>query len=279
MLCYFRNAVVIGMGLTMLPLAAAGSEQKAWPVSFEAHYSLQFRGIEVGRLKLKSQTSGASYSVAASAKVSVLFGAYKFSGATSTSGTIEQGEPTPSAYKFSWRKDKKLKKAIQLGFSNKTATDISIQPKPRVKPDTVPLLEKDKIGKVDPLSAVMILTKADGRPPCDRSVEIFDGNHRFDIVLEPKRRIKLPPSSAGRRPEIGHVCRITYTPIAGHRDNAETKARLADQNAEIVLRHVPGSDMLIPYAVNIPTKWGTGTMLTERIDVMPTSSRKIAFTN
>jgi hypothetical protein len=48
---------------------------------------------------------------------------------------------------------------------------------------------------------------------------------------------------------------------------------------EIVLRRIPGSEMLIPYAVNVPTEWGTGSMVAERIDVITTSAGKIAFTN
>jgi hypothetical protein len=129
------------------------------------------------------------------------------------------------------------------------------------------------------MSAVLMLTKADGRPPCDRRVEIFDGKHRYNIVLTPKHRVRLRPSSAGKRPEIGHVCRIAYEPVAGHRDNDDTKAYTSNRDAEIVLRHVPGSEMLIPYAVNIPTEWGTGTMVADRIDVITTTAAKIAFTN
>jgi hypothetical protein len=43
---------------------------------------------------------------------------------------------------------------------------------------------------------------------------------------------------------------------------------------EIVLRRIPGSEMLIPYAVNVPTEWGTGSMAAERIDVITTSAGK-----
>jgi len=285
MLCRCRAIALLSLGFMLLPLSAHANEtsaiqgKPAWPAAVEAHYSLRFNGIEVGRLKLKSDTTATSYALSASAKVSVLFGAFKVSGASSVSGAIQKGAITPEAYKFHWRRNKKLKRVVEIGFRDRIAEDVAIKPKPRVKSDTVPLKPDHKVGTVDPMSAVLMLTKADGRPPCDRRVEIFDGNQRYDIVLTPKHRVRLPPSSAGRRPEIGHVCRITYEPVAGYRDNEDTKAYTSNQNAEIILRVVPGSEMLIPYAVNVPTKWGTGSMVAERIDVITTTAEKIAFTN
>lgn len=279
---YRCRAIALLLGFLLLPpIAHAGekSAAQAWPAAVSAHYSLRFNGIEVGRLKLKSNITETSYSISGSAKVSVLFGAFKASGASSVSGAIEQGALLPETYDFNWRKDKKLKRAIEISFDDRTAREIAVKPEPRIKPDTVPLKPDHKTGNFDPLSAVLMLTKADGRPPCDRRVQIFDGLHRYDIVLAPKHRVRLPPSSAGQKPEIGHVCRITYEPVAGHRDNEDTKAYKANQDAEIVLRHVPGSEMLIPHSVNIPTPWGTGTMVAKRINVVTTTAQEIAFTN
>jgi hypothetical protein len=129
------------------------------------------------------------------------------------------------------------------------------------------------------MSAILMLTKADSRPPCDRRVGIFDGKHRYDIVLTPKRQIQLSSASAGKRPEAAYVCRIMYEPIAGHRDNEDTKSYAANRDAEIVLRRIPGSEMLIPHSVTIPTSWGTGAMVTERIDIITAGAGKIALTD
>jgi hypothetical protein len=98
-------------------------------------------------------------------------------------------------------------------------------------------------------------------------------------VLTPKRQIQLASASAGKRPEAAYVCRIMYEPIAGHRDNADTKSYASNRDAEIVLRRIPGSEMLIPYSATIPTSWGTGSMVTERIDIITPGAGKIALTN
>ncbi len=124
-----------------------------------------------------------------------------------------------------------------------------------------------------------MLTKADDRPPCERRVPIFDGKQRYDVVLTPKRLTKLASVTKGAPAETAYVCRIMYQPIAGHRDNEDTKAYAANRDAEVVLRRIPGSDMLIPNSITIPSAWGTGSMVTDRIDVVTAAAGKIALTN
>jgi hypothetical protein len=70
-----------------------------------------------------------------------------------------------------------------------------------------------------------------------------------------------------------------YEPVAGHRNNADTKTFAANRDFELVLRRIPGTEMLIPYSVTIPTSWGTGSMVTEKIEVNADNVRKVALTN
>ena len=129
------------------------------------------------------------------------------------------------------------------------------------------------------MSAILMLTKADSRAPCDRRIGIFDGKQRYDVVLTPKRLTRLKSPTAAGSEETAYVCRIMYEPVAGHRDNADTKSYAANRDAEVVLRRIPGSEMLIPYSVTIPTSWGTGTMTTEKIEIITEAAGRIALTN
>ena len=122
MLYRCRAIALLSLGFMLLPLPAHAGEKSAkhaWPAAFAAHYSLRFNGIEVGRLKLKSNTSETAYSLSGSAKVSVLFGAYKFSGSSSVSGTVQEDALAPQTYQFSWHRDKKLKRAIEIAFEDR----------------------------------------------------------------------------------------------------------------------------------------------------------------
>lgn len=279
-----RTLMLLSLALALLPGQANPGEKPtdnpsdAWPTTVQARYSLRYNGVEVGNLNVTSKTTASTYSLSGSAKVSVFFGAIEWLGSSNVSGTIERGVPGPAAYAFNWKQNKK-KGTIQIGFQEHVASEIAITPKPRPKADMVPVTAADKIGALDPMSAVLMFTKADSRPPCDRRVGIFDGKQRYDIVLTPKRLIRLAAPSAGGPPETAYVCRIMYEPVSGHRDNEDTRSYASNRDAEITLRHIPGSKMLIPYSVTIPTVWGTGSMVTERIDVVTPAVGKIVLTN
>jgi hypothetical protein len=251
--------------------SAAGRAQaqsgEIWPTATKARYTLRYNGIEVGRLSVNSEISGKAYTLSGSSKASVLFGTFSWTGTSQVQGTIDGGAPAPSAFVFDWKLNKKSGNT-QIGFTNRAATDIAITPPPKPKRDVVPLMPQHKAGALDPMSAILALTRADGRAPCERRVPIFDGKHRYDIVLSPKRMLRLASTSGRSGSENAHVCRITYEPVAGHRNNEDTKAYAGNRDAELVLRRIPGTDMLIPFSATIPTSWGTGTMTAERIDVM-----------
>lgn len=274
-----RRAALLCLGLVFVPSLARSADNpgEAWPTSVKAQYRLRYNGLDVGRVEIKSNITASTYSISGSGKVSVLFGAMKWSGSSSVSGSIESGGPSPAGFAFEFHQNKKSW-VNHVEFKNRTATDITLKPVPRVRSDMVPLLPAHKSGVFDPMSAILMLTKADGRPPCNRRVGIFDGKQRYDVVFTPKRMTRLPAGSGGGS-EMAHVCRITYEPIAGHRDNADTKTYVANHDVEVVLRPIPGSRMLIPYSVTIPTSWGTGTMVSERMDIITETAGKIAFTN
>jgi hypothetical protein len=281
-MCCGRIFALLPLWLALLPLPANAGEKpvqkpgEVWPAAVHARYRLRYDSIDVGRLDIKSNTAAKTYSISGSAKVSVLLGLFTWSGSSNVSGAINGGAPAPSTYAFQWRHDEK-NLAVRIGYRDRAAAEISVEPPPRVRGDTVPLTPAHKTGALDPLSAIMTLTKADNRAPCDRRASIFDGMQRYDILFTPKRQTRVPSLSGGGAMELAFVCRVTYEPVAGHRDNAATKTYAANRDAEIVLRRIPGSEMIIPDSVTIPTAWGTGSMVTERIDIV-TAAGKIAFT-
>jgi hypothetical protein len=279
-----RALRLLPLGLALLPLSASSGEKpaakpgEAWPVTVQAHYRLRYNGLEVGRLDINSNTAANTYSLSGSGKVSVLFGAMTWSGSSTVSGAIKEGAPAPATYAFELRTNKK-RSTINMGFKDNVAAEVDVKPATKIRADTVALTQAHKVGALDPVSAIMMLTKADSRPPCDRRAAIFDGKQRYDIVFTPKRQTRLPPASGSGPSEIAHVCRVMYEPVAGHRANADTATYAANRDVEVVLRRIPGSEMLIPYSVTIPTAWGTATMVTKRIDIVTATAGKAAFTD
>ena len=252
---------------------AQGAEP--WPAAIHAEYRLKYNGIEVGSLIVNSARAGNTYTLSGHGKVSVLFGAVTWTGNSNVSGMISGGAPQPVKYAFEWKNNRKHG-TIRMGFKDRVATEVAIEPPHKANHDDVPLKPPHKAGAFDPVSALLMLTKADDRPPCDRRVEIFDGKQRYDIALSFKRNTTLP-EGAGAKGELAYVCRAMYVPVAGHRDNEATKTYAANKDVEVVMRRVPGSPLLIPYSVHIPTAWGSGTMVTDRIEVTMPGGTKVAL--
>jgi hypothetical protein len=279
----FKRTLLSGAvaGLALLAFGAGGQAaegpiKEVWPAAVSAHYKLKFNGISVGKIAFSSKAAGKTYELTSNGEVSLLFGAIKWTGASNVAGAIEAVEPAPKSYAFDWKRNKKGG-AIKLGFAGHKAVEVAVEPPPSAHHDTVPLSDKDKQGVVDPLSAIMALTTAAKGDPCERRVKVFDGKQRFDIVFSPKRQTVIPAPKGGAS-AVGYVCRAMYEPIAGHRANADQKAYAANRDAEVVLRKLPGSEALIPHSVTIPTAWGTGTMVIERVDVTSATAGQFAVT-
>lgn len=269
--------VLIVTGTTLLPEpAGAQSASDAWPAAVHAHYKLRYNGIEVGQLNITSTRADKTYTMSGSGKVSVLFGAVTWAGSSNVSGIIAANTPQPVDYSFDWKNNRKGG-AIKLGFKGRVATDVSVTPPPQRHKDDVPLLPQHRAGAFDPVSALLMLTRADGRPPCERRVPIFDGKQRYDFVLSFKHKMKLEGAKGGGAGETADVCRAMYVPVAGHRDNDATKTYASNSNVEVVMRRVPGTSAHMPYSVTVPTAWGTGSMVTERIELTMASGTKVAF--
>jgi hypothetical protein len=259
----------------VVPTAATANE--AWPQAVTARYKLRFQGIDVGTLDINTSTAGQTYSTSGGAKLAVMFGAFKVRANGAADGVIAGVGPKPKSFSFDWQGGKK-KGATRIGFEGQTAKSITLDPPLNPSDERVPLLDQHKVGALDPVSAVLALTQASGNP-CQKQVAVFDGKHRFDLVFSPKRIMPIPSKTASQLvPELAHVCRIIYRPVAGHKVKGDTAHFSDNRDMEIVLRAVPGTALMVPHAVYIPTQWGTASMVIDRVDVTTRTQGRIALT-
>jgi Protein of unknown function (DUF3108) len=268
----------VGLGLMALAAPCAAQAAEPWPASVTARYKLQYNGINMGTLEFASTTGTKDYKLKTTAQVKLLFGAIKWDGDTTVTGAIAQAAPSPASYVFDWKKNKKGG-AIKLAFAGGNATSVSVEPPSSPSDDTVPLKDEHRKNVLDPLSAVMALTRADGPAPCDRKASVFDGKHRFDVSMSFKRQTQIAPKKPGGSSTIGYVCRLNYLPVAGHKANADSKAYVANQDVEVVLQRVSPGNALIPHTLTIPTKWGTGSMVADKIEVTTAAGVRVALTD
>ena len=93
--------------------------------------------------------------------------------------------------------------------------------------------------------------------------------------LRGKRSIKERHASG--QPGFGYVCRIRFTPVAGHKRNSHINHLAKSRDMEIVLRPVPSAQLLVPYEIVIPTMVGTVTISARSINIVNGSNQRIAM--
>ena len=141
----------------------------------------------------------------------------------------------------------------------------------------IPLREHHLKGVVDPLSAIMMLSRGSTVDPCDRRIPIFDGKERFDLLFSRKGEMRVTEQAPSGQPGVAHVCRVRYLPIAGHKIDSETNYMAANDAIEVALRPVPSANVFVPYQISIPTMAGPATIVSKRIEIVSPGKPQIAM--
>jgi len=267
-----------GLSLSLAAIAAGPqtTAAEAWPANVRAVYDINFNGFNVGTFEFQSQAEQQSYTLLGNARLSVLLGAFTWDGETRSFGLIVKQEPKPASFTFDFRSNLRAG-STKLGFANGAVTNIAHLPPEPPKPDVIPLREQHLKGVVDPLSAIMVISRGPSANPCDRRIPIFDGKERFDLVFSYKRDMRVVEQAPSGQPEVAHVCRVKYLPIAGHKADSDTSFMAANNEIEVALRPIPSANVFIPYQISIPTMAGSATIVSKRVEIVSPGKPQIAL--
>lgn len=269
-----RSRAAIAAALFAL---AASTSAPASAATFKSRFDISIAGYVVGQANVTATITDNAYSLSGEGK------ARGFSriitdarGTADASGRIAGNRIVPASYGYRWQEgddDEQLTMQIRSG----TVSSLSIEPKPEEKapePDRVVLKAEHKRGIIDPVSALVWQVKAPvDASACDRTVPIFDGEQRYDVSLAYKRRDRF---DGGKKAYQGPVivCRVDYTPVAGHRTGKREIKELRDNKGmEVWLAPLPkpGSDtvFLVPVRMKVPTRFGVLEVAMDRLAVTP----------
>lgn len=265
-------------GLLILAAGFAPARADAWPTRVRASYDVNFNGINIGTFEFESQAEKENYMLAASAHLSILLGAYKWAGHTRSFGLIADQMPKPSSFSFDFKANKKTGHT-KMGFSGDAVTNIVNVPPAKIKPNIIPVRERHLKDVLDPLSAIMAVTRGSTSNPCDRRVPIFDGKERFDLLLTYKGQTKIAEQHPSGQPGIAYVCRVRYVPIAGHKIDSSTKFMASTDAIELSLRPIPSANVFVPYQITIPTIAGYATIVSKKVEIVSPGKPQIALTH
>ncbi len=257
--------------------------EAGWPTEVNAVYRITFGGLDIGRFRFQSKVDAANYSLSGFADIRAPLGAFEWKGTTNSAGTALGGGPKPTAYTFNFNSSAIIGRdksgLVKMGFKDGAVSSLSVAPLKPPPPDAVPVRDEHKRNVLDPLSAVMALSLGSTQRPCDRKLQVFDGKQRFDLALSFRRQQRIAEARPSGQPGVGFVCRVRYTPIAGYRQNEETKNFAENGNIEISLRPVPSANLVVPYQVTIPVGAGTAMLTAERVDITTKGRGQIALTH
>lgn len=237
-----------------------------------ARYLVTLIGLPLGVAGVTATLRPDSYQVEANAKlIGIASLISRAKGAASASGAIRFGRLAPSTYATISANSKSVR-TVRMGMKAGTVRAIEISPPVNVdSPDRVPLTAADKRHIVDPMSAVVMPVPA-GRPlvgpaACNRSIPIFDGISRFDIVMH---YVGTRHAKAKGYSGPVSVCRVRYVPVAGYRRHRKATQFMAhNKQIEVWLAPIKSAHVAVPFRISILTVIGTTVIEAAEFHVEP----------
>jgi hypothetical protein len=258
-----RRRTVTRAAATLLLFAAA---MPAWAdarldVRYKASLAAlaEMKGIEIGKASLIVDITDDGYAAAGSAKVTGLARMVsKGEGSVSARGNFINGKVSPLTYSSTSETDKKAEE-IRISLANNVVKEFAVSPPTTPAEDRVPVTEQHRQGVVDPMSAAVITVPGNGdllaHDSCNRTISIFDGRQRYDLVFSYERMEAAKNVKGYNGPML--VCRVDYRPIAGHRaSRLQVKYMEDNKNIFVWLAPVAGTRVLFPIRVSIVTLVG-----------------------
>ena len=178
-------------------------------------------------------------------------------GTAESAGTIEGNRIVAARADTDFVENEK-KSSVHMEFANGDVTKVDILP-PRKRKRTgsrfVAIDESHLRSVIDPASAIVVPVAPDlvndPKAVCNRTLNLYDGETRYDIALEFKST--QPVSTKGYEGDA-YVCSMRYVPVAGHRKrqkNIEYMKR--NTGMEIWLAPMEGTNLFSPIRIEVPT--------------------------
>ncbi len=271
-----RTATLFG-GLLLGTLTSLAPVD-ARAATMEAVYSITIAGFSVGTADVKSHFDGGAYSIDLQARLTGLAGLLvEGRGAASASGTVSGQRVTPRAFASNTRSSQ-ASRVVRMGLRNGAVAAVEITPPLEEHADAIPVSAAHRQGVVDPISAFLMPARVSGDlldpRNCDRTIPVFDGAARFDIVLSHGgRRDVSKPGYSG--PVL--VCTARFKAVSGHRPNRDA-VRFMEDNRDMAvwLAPFPANASLVPMRVEVRTQIGMSIIEAARISMTPSPQRASA---
>ncbi|HEY7457788.1 MAG TPA: DUF3108 domain-containing protein [Xanthobacteraceae bacterium] len=249
--------------IASLASALAAAETAFAGGALEARYSVSFTGVTIGQGALVAEVTDDAYSAAGSAAVAGLLKVVTpGKGTAAARGNFAGGKVTPVSYSVS-SESRDRTEEVRLAGASGVIRDLLVLPVRSGPDDRVPITDTHRVGVVDPMSAALMPVSGSGDltgpDACNRTIPIYDGRQRYDLVLNYERTEMVKDVKGYAGPAAR--CRVDYRPVAGHRPNRKQVKELSENKEIFVwLAPIAGTRVLAPLKVNFGTKLGVFTV-------------------
>ncbi|HXW71580.1 MAG TPA: DUF3108 domain-containing protein [Methylocella sp.] len=247
----FHLAAVAASALLSVFVSARADE-------FRARYTVSLMGFHIGEVSASGTLAPENYKVDLNAKltgIAAMVADIKL-GLTSA-GSLRKGAPLPSSF-ATISANSIGTRTVRMALESGNVRSVEIVPPFEDKEGRIPVSEAQKRNIVDPTSA-LIMAVPDGEPlvgpaACNRTIPVYDGYVRFNIILHyiGQRHVSLDGYSGPVS-----VCAARYIPISGHkRDSRSTKFMAENKDIEAWLAPIPRARVVVPVHVALMTLAG-----------------------
>lgn len=249
-----------GAAAALVILAVSPPAARA-QVKLTAQYTISVAGISIGRGDFAADFVGDRYAAFGSGRAAGFLRILVSGEATvSARGALSEDKPVPSRFTAVLNSDdehSRVDMTLDNGVVKQLTAETAVEPGNRVA-----VTEAHRVGVVDPVSAMLV--PAAGAQPlqalapqaCQRTLPIFDGRRRYDLLLSFKRMDTVKSAQGYRGPVV--VCAAAFRPIAGHRaDSTLVRYLSGGRDLELWLAPIAGANVLGPYRLSISNMIGS----------------------
>ncbi len=250
----FKSSISICFAALIICAANPVTTLQAAETTMSTEYSISFAGIPVARSKFRTTMNGDVVTVTGNLATAGLAAAFDSTNATSvSSGIISKQGVESQSFKLDYKSGERVR-STRISFKGGNVTKSTVNPERPPNPLITPIIPAHLKGVVDPFLASMV-SAANPADVCNRTVKIFDGLLRINLVLRPAGS---EPYVVGKRKGEGIRCAARYEPVSGHKPASGTVKYMADgERATIVFGAIPGTMLYAPVKASIKMKAGT----------------------
>jgi hypothetical protein len=247
-----------GFSATAL-LVLAGAQPGFAQGRLDARYEATLAGIPVGKGAWTIEIADDQFTAAASGGTSGLLKAFAGgSGTGASQGRVVNGALVATNYLATTTTSRKSE-AIRMVLANGNIKEFAIEPEPPVDPDRLPVTDAHRRGVYDPMTGSLLRVAGNGElltpDACRTGAAVFDGRMRYDLKLDFKRMESVKAEKGYQGPVV--VCAVYFSPVAGYIPDRPVIKYLTNQrNIEIAFAPIPGTRILVPFRMVIPTPLG-----------------------